>query len=81
MTTDDQGGEVRRVLDENRRLRAEIDHLCADNEQLRGRLSPLGAFIHTPRWPCHPHHGDFGHLRLGSIVVRTCASPLGCIYS
>jgi len=50
MTTDDQSGELRRALDENRRLRAEINHLRADNdrlhadnEQLRGRLSDLEA--------------------------------------
>jgi transposase len=50
MTTDDQGGELRRALNENRRLRAEIDHLRADNdrlhadnERLRERLSDLEA--------------------------------------
>ena len=43
MTTDDQGGELRRALDENRQRRAEIDCLHADNERLRERLNDLEA--------------------------------------
>jgi len=43
MTADDHGDELRRALDENRQLRAEIDRLRADNGQLRGRLNDLEA--------------------------------------
>jgi len=43
MTTDDQGDELRRALDENERLRAENDRLRADNERLQVRLNDLEA--------------------------------------
>src|SRR6266566_2893480 len=43
MTTDDQGDELRRALDENERLRTDNERLHADNEQLRGRLNDLEA--------------------------------------
>ena len=43
MTTDDQGGELRRALDENRQMRAEIDRLHAGTERLRERLGDLEA--------------------------------------
>jgi hypothetical protein len=43
MTTDDKGGELRRTLDENQQLRAEIDRLRADNERMRDRLNDLEA--------------------------------------
>src|SRR5262249_14280484 len=50
MTTDNQGDELRRTLDENRLLRVEIEglrtdneRLHAENEQLRGRLNDLEA--------------------------------------